>query len=263
MLGIFDSGLGGLTVLRHVRAALPLEDIVYLADQANVPYGDKTIEVLERLTRDNVAMLESVGVDAIVMGCNTTCAVAAKRGWPAARVPILDFISAAADEVVATGARRIGVLATSATAASGAYGDAIRARAPDARVFEVGAPALVPLVESGTLAGPIARAAVADALAPFVEPLDTLVLACTHYPWLRTHFTALLPAEVRLIDPARAQGACAAAYVRTRGGARGTGQTRFLTTGPLPAFRHALIETFAAVGAGDRVEVATPVAAGA
>ncbi|MBD5654764.1 MAG: aspartate/glutamate racemase family protein, partial [Candidatus Eremiobacteraeota bacterium] len=96
MLGIFDSGLGGLTVLRHVRARLPNEDIVYLADQAHVPYGDRNEDDLVQLLAHNVAILESDGVDVIVMGCNTTCAVAAVRGWPAARVPILDLIAAAA-----------------------------------------------------------------------------------------------------------------------------------------------------------------------
>jgi len=261
ILGIFDSGLGGLTVLRHVRAQIPNEDIVYLADQAQVPYGDKALDVLEHLTRNNVAMLEDAGVDAIVMGCNTSCAVAAKRGWPPSRVPILDLIVAAADTVVATGGRRIGVLATSATASSGAYGAAIRARASDRDVQEVGAPALVPLVEAGLLTGPVARAAVAAALARLIAPLDTLVLACTHYPLLEAHFTALLPAEVRIVDPAAAQAARAAAFVRARGGERGRGDTLFLTTGALPAYRRALIETFAVVRPRDTIGLATPVPA--
>ncbi|GAC1305153.1 MAG: glutamate racemase [Vulcanimicrobiaceae bacterium] len=227
-----------------------------------MPYGDKTPDAIERLTRDNVAMLEAASVDASGMGSNTSCAGAETRGWPPSRVPILDFIAAAADAVVASGGRRIGVLATNATAASGAYGAAIRARASDARVWEFGAPALVPLVEAGTLSGPVARAAVASALAPFGAPLDTLVLACTHYPWLAPHFAALLPAEVRLLDPALAQARCAAAYVAARGGERGTGRTLFLTTGTLAAFRHALVETFAVVRPGDRVDVAAPVTAG-
>lgn len=257
MLGLFDSGLGGLTVLRHVRALVPNEDLVYLADQANVPYGDKPPEALERLTRENVAMLEVAEVDAIVMGCNTTCAVAAKRGWPASRVPILDLIEAAADAVVATGARRIGVLATNATATSGAYGAAIRKRTPEAIVYEVGAPALVPLVEAGTLAGPVARAAVAEALAPLAAPIDTLVLACTHFPLLEAHFAALLPTGVRVLDPAVAQAARAAEFVRARGGERGRGTTRFLTTGSLAPFRHALAETFAVSRPGDTVGTAS------
>ncbi|GAC1348753.1 MAG: glutamate racemase [Vulcanimicrobiaceae bacterium] len=248
-------------MLRHVREQLPDEDVVYLADQAHVPYGDRSPDDLERLTRDNVAMLEAAGVDAIVMGCNTSCAVAARRGWPPTRVPILDLIVAAAEDVVGTGARRIGVLATTATASSGAYGAAIRALAADADVWEAGAPALVPLVEAGTLTGPVARAAVADALALFRAPLDTLVLACTHYPLLAAHFAALLPPAVRIVDPAVAQAARAAAFVRSRDNRRGRGRTRFLTTGPLPPFRHALVETFAVVRPSDTVDVATPVGA--
>jgi len=238
---------------------LPDQDVVYLADQAHVPYGDKSPEAIVALTRDNVAMLEAAGVDAIVMGCNTTCAVAAKHGWPPSRVPILDLIVAAADDVVATGARRIGIIATNATASSGAYGDAIRARANDAVVQEVGAPALVPLVEAGILTGPAARAAVAAALDPFLVPLDTLVLGCTHYPLLETHFAALLPPDVRVIDPALAQTARAAAFVRSNANLGGSGRTRFLTTGSLGAFRHALIETLAVVREGDSVDSAAPV----
>lgn len=261
MLGIFDSGLGGLTVLRHVRALVPHEEIVYLADQAHVPYGDKSMDTLERLTRDNVAMLEAAGVDGIVMGCNTSCAVAAKRGWPGSRVPILDLIEAAADAVVASGARRIGILATTATAASGAYGNAIRRRAAEATVWEVDAPALVPLVEAGTVTGPIAREAVEEALARFAAPLELLVLACTHYPLLEAHFATLLSPAVRILDPAVAQAARAADFVHARGGEPGSGRTRFLTTGPLAAYRHALVETFAVVRSGDTVDVAAPVGA--
>jgi len=226
-----------------------------------VPYGDKTADVLERLTRGNVAMLEAAGVAAIVMGCNTSCAVAAERGWPPSRVPILDLIVAAADAVGATAARRIGVIATAATASCGAYGAAIRARSPYAVVQEVAAPALVPLVEAGTLTGPLARAAVAAALAPLRPPLDTLVLGCTHYPLLQAHFAACLPPEVRIVDPAVAQAARAAAFAHARGDERGRGRTHFLTTGELPAYRRALIETFAVVRPGDTVDAATPAVA--
>ncbi|MBD5606605.1 MAG: aspartate/glutamate racemase family protein, partial [Candidatus Eremiobacteraeota bacterium] len=108
----------------RVRALLPHEDIVFLADQAHVPYGDRRADDLEALLARNVAYLAEAGVDAIVMGCNTTCAVAAERGWPDAGRPILDLIAAAADAVADSGARRVGVLATTATARSGAYGAA-------------------------------------------------------------------------------------------------------------------------------------------
>lgn len=222
-----------------MRALLPHEDVVYLADQAHVPYGDRDQDDVARLAAANVAVLEAAGVDAIVMGCNTSCAVGRERGWPSARVPLLDLIAAAADDVAARAPLRIGVVATAATAATGAYGKAIRARLATAVVQEIAAPALVPLVEAGTVRGLVARAAVRDALAPLLKPLDALVLACTHYPLLTEHFAALLPG-VTLVDPAVAQAARAAAYVRARGGPSARGHTRFLTTGPQESYRQAL-----------------------
>jgi glutamate racemase len=239
ILGIFDSGLGGLTVVRRVRALLPHVDIVFLADQAHVPYGDRTADDLAGLLAQNVAYLTAAGADAIVMGCNTTCAVAAERGWPDAGMPILDLIDAAAEAVVVSGARRVGVLATAATTRSGAYGNAIRARDPATYVEELAAPRLVPLVEAGTLSGPLARDAVADAVAGF-SSIDALVLACTHYPLLDDEFAAVLGANVVRIDPAVAQAERAAAFVRNHGGDTGTGRTRYVTTGALAPFERAL-----------------------
>jgi glutamate racemase len=246
--------------LRHLRARLPSEDIVYLADQAHVPYGERSEDDLARLLSRNVAILEGEGVDAIVMGCNTTCAVASRRGWPRTRIPILDLIAAAAAEIAALGAVRVGVLGTSATIRSGAYGAAIRALAPGARVREVAAPRLVPLVEAGLTAGPAAHAAVLEALAPFGVPfeatLDVLVLACTHYPLLDAVFGDVLGRKIRRIDPARAQAERAAAWVATahRAAQRGTGTTRYLTTGSLEPYRDSLAEI---VGIGPSDTVAT------
>jgi glutamate racemase len=253
MLGIFDSGLGGLTVLRHLRARLPGEDVVYFADQAHVPYGDRDDADLARLLEANVASLRAAGADAIVMGCNTSCAVAARRGWPEAGIPILDIIAAAADATAASGARRIGVVATTATARSGAYGSALRARDATLDVQEVGAPELVPLVEAGTTSGPVALAAVREALAAFVRPLDAVVLACTHYPLLDDAFAEVLGPGVLRVDPALAQAERAAALVRARAFAPGRGRTRYLTTGALAPFRRALERIVGPLGPHDEV----------
>ncbi len=239
ILGIFDSGLGGLTVVRRVRALLPSVDIVFLADQANVPYGDRTTDDLAGLLAQNVAYLAAAGADAIVMGCNTTCAVAAERGWPDAGIPVLDLIDAAAEAVAVSGARRVGVLATAATTRSGAYGNAIRARDAGIHVEELAAPRLVPLVEAGTLSGPLAREAVVDAVAGF-SAIDALVLACTHYPLLDDEFAAILGANVVRIDPAVAQAERAAAFARNHSGDMGTGRARYATTGALGPFERAL-----------------------
>lgn len=243
-------------MLRHVRALLPAEDIVYLADQAHVPYGDREEDDLVALLAHNVALLEAEGVDAVVMGCNTTCAVAALRGWPNAGVEIFDLIAAAAHDVAASGATRVGVIGTAATVRFGAYGAAIRALAPQVLVQEVAAPRLVPLVEAGLTRGAAARAAVLEAVAPFRLPLDALVLACTHYPLLEAIFTAALGPAVRLIDPARTQAERALRFRNARSGRAtkvGRGSTRFLTTGSLETYRESLLEI---VGLGPRDSVA-------
>lgn len=232
---------------------MPREDIVYLADQAHVPYGNRDEADLVRLAAANVASLEAVGVDAIVMGCNTSCAIAAKFGWPRSSVQILDLIDAAAGDVAAREPTRIGVIATAATTATGAYGNAIRARLPRAVVQEIAAPALVPLVEAGVVRGPVARDAVRAALVPLVGPVDTVVLACTHYPLLAEHFSEALPG-VTLVDPAVAQAVRTVALVRSRTGPdAGRGYTRYLTTGDEASYRYALVDTFAILRPGDEV----------
>jgi glutamate racemase len=240
--------------LREVRARLRREDIVYFADQAHVPYGDRTHGELRMFLAHNLAFLESRGVDAVVMGCNTSCAIAARYGWPATRMRIFDLIDAAAEVVVASNARRVGVIATTATATSGAYGAAIRSRAPAVEVQEVAAPALVPLVEAGAVEGPIARAAVAAACANFELPLDALVLACTHYPLLDAHFAAVFGENVRRVDPALAQAEYAVTFAAQRGGELGTGRTLYVTSGELEPFKKAVASTCGPLGPNDLIE---------
>ena len=232
---------------------------MYLADRAHVPYGDRSYEDLAQLLRTNVEYLRAAGVSAIVMGCNTSCAVAAKFGYPPASIPIFDLIDAAAVSVAASGAQRIGVVATAATIRSGAYGEAIRRIGPQLHVQEVAAPALVPLVEAGNLTGPEPRAAIAAAHAAFDAPLDALVLACTHYPLLDAHFAEIFGPGVARIDPAEAQADRAAAYARSEGLAGG-GRTRYLTTGSLEPFRRALEALTGPLGPTDEVTALRPVA---
>jgi glutamate racemase len=237
MLGIFDSGLGGLTVVRRLREMLPHEDMVFFADQAHVPFGDKSDEELRGYLGAAFAYLEKQNVDAIVMGCNTSCAVAARFGYPSACVPILDLIEAAAQAVVASEVSRVGVLATSATVRMGAYGNAIRRLAPRVAVEEIAAPALVPLVEAGQLSGRDVRAAVTEACGRFQGALDALVLACTHFPLLDAEFAQVLGEGVIRMDPSLAQAKRAAAFVRKRNGSMGAGRVRYVTSGDLAAFR--------------------------
>ena len=237
MLGLFDSGLGGLTVVRRVRELLPRHDLLFFADQAHVPYGERSAGDLQRLLAHNLAYLDAAGADAIVMACNTSCATAATLGWPATRALVLDLIESAAIAVEHSGYRNIGVIATTFTARSGAYGRKIRERVPHARVTELGAPALVPIVESGEAGTARAAAAVARVCAGLPDDVEAVVLACTHYPLLDEHFAAVLGGGVSRVDPALVQAARISQLASDRGFAPGEGLTRYVTNGDLDAFR--------------------------
>ncbi|MGH7660117.1 MAG: glutamate racemase [Vulcanimicrobiaceae bacterium] len=236
MLGVFDSGLGGLTVVRQLQRRLPKHDILYLADQAHVPYGDRSPEDLQQYLHENIGYLNERSATPIVVACNTSCAVAMERGWPQSDAPILNLIQNAAEAVAALGARRIGVIATTVTAKSGAYGRALRERIHGAHVDEVPAPALVPLVEAGRYNGRAVRAAVEEACAPFPRDLEVVIYGCTHYPILDAHFAAVLGPEVVRLDPAIAQADATVRFVEDNRIAGASGATHYVTTGDRLAF---------------------------
>ncbi len=237
MIGLFDSGLGGLTVVRRVRERLPRADLLFFADQAHVPYGERAPDELDRLMRSNVAWLDARNVDAIVVACNTSCAVADAYGWPQTHAEIFDLIDSATIALQRASARRIGVVATSATVRSGAYGRRIRNAIADAEVWEVAAPALVPLVEAGRITGDEPRVAVAEVCAQLPDDLDAVVLACTHYPVLAEHFGGALGVDVLQIDPALIHAERVAALIDREGGGEGSGTTRYVTNGDVALFR--------------------------
>jgi glutamate racemase len=233
VIGVYDSGLGGLTVLAALRTAGITADAVYFADQAHVPYGDKTDAELHALLAANLAWLRDRGAGAVVMGCNTSCAVAARLGWPDVAVPhgIADLIVNGAQAFAGSTYARVAVIATVATVRSGAYGNAIRAIAPHVDVLEVAAPALVPLVEAGASESDDARAAVDAVVAGLPADIDAIVYGCTHYPLLDAHFARALPQAAR-IDPAVQQ----ARAVARLGLASGTSRTAYVTNGDVAAF---------------------------
>jgi glutamate racemase len=240
MLGVFDSGLGGLTVLRRVRELLPLHDLLYFADQANVPYGDRTPGELLELTESNLRRLNAAGAQAIIMACNTSCATALEFGWPKSDAPVLDLIQSAAIAVREGGYTNVGIIATAATARSGAYAITIGEESPGTHVTEIAAPALVPLVEAGVLSGAQPRAAVAEVCAKLPSGVQAVVLACTHYPLLEQHFRAVLPRDVTIVDPARRHAERAARLVADLDIRPGTGATFCMTSGKLEQFREHL-----------------------
>ena len=199
-IGLFDSGLGGLTVLHRLRSRQPTESLLYLADTARFPYGGRTTAELRTIAVEVAAWMRRQGIKALLTACNTTNAVAIAELQRHAGVPVVGLISAAAAVVDSAS---VGVLATAATVASGAYGQAIRHRRGDARVVEVACPDLVPLIETGDLDSPELMAAAKRYLTPLLEQgVDTIVLGCTHYPLLTPQLQQLLPPGVRLLDPA-------------------------------------------------------------
>jgi glutamate racemase len=236
MIGLFDSGLGGLTVIQCIRERLPGADIVFFADQAHVPYGDREPEDLFALLRANLAWLDEANVDAIVMACNTSCAIAERYGWPSTRAPVLDLIDSAATAVQRAGYRRLGVVATVATVSAGSYGRTLRSAVPGAEVWEVAAPRLVPMIEAGRVAGDEARSAVDAVCRELPEDLDAVIYGCTHYPVLSGHFRAALGKRIALIDPAVMQAERAAALLRDREPLEESGTTRYVTSGDPAAF---------------------------
>jgi glutamate racemase len=237
VIGVFDSGLGGLTVVRRIRERLPESDIVFLADQAHVPYGDRANDDLYRLLDANLAWLDGHGAEAIVMGCNTSCAIADAFGWPTTRAEVFDLIDSATIALQHVGAKRIGVVATAATVRSGAYGRRIRNAIHESEVWEVAAPALVPLVEAGKTDTAEAQEAV-DAVCAHLPPgLDAVVLACTHYPLLDASFAHALGDRVLRIDPAFVQAQRVADYVERNVVAEEDGTIRYVTSGAFEPFR--------------------------
>jgi glutamate racemase len=225
-IGIFDSGVGGLTVLRAVRERLPGEHLVYLGDTARVPYGNKSPATVERYAVEDAQFLLNQGVKMIVVACNTASALAA----PALRaqfpdLPVLGMIGPGARAAVAaTKNRRIGVIATSATIGSGAYTQRIRETLLEAGDHEPvhitgkACPLFVPLVEEGETDSEITRLVAAKYLRELrLEGIDTLVLGCTHYPLLRKVIAETLGPEVTLVDSADAAAAETAQLLGDRG----------------------------------------------
>lgn len=201
-IGIFDSGIGGLTVARALYERLPQESTVYFGDTARVPYGPKSPETVRRYSLEILDWLLTQGVKAVVIACNTSTAHALETLQAASPVPVIGVIEPGARAAAAaSGAGPIGVIGTAGTIASNAYARAIRRRRPDARVEQVACPMFVPLVEEGWFEHPAA-----DLIArEYLEPLrrtgaDTLVLGCTHYPLLKPLLQRVMGAEVRLID---------------------------------------------------------------
>jgi glutamate racemase len=215
-IGIFDSGIGGLTVVRAVYECLPDESTVYFGDTARVPYGPKSPETVRRYSLEILEWLLQQGVKAVVIACNTSTAHALETLQAQSPVPVIGVIEPGARAAAAAStAGPIGVIGTAGTIASNAYARAIHRVRADARVEQQACPLFVPLVEEGWFEHPAAELIAQEYLAPLRRArADTLVLGCTHYPLLRPLLQRVMGEDVRLIDSGEETAAAVAEALR-------------------------------------------------
>jgi glutamate racemase len=205
-IGVFDSGIGGLTVFRALAAHLPAEQILYLGDTARVPYGTKSRETVTRYTRECARFLLHRKIKMLVVACNTASALALPSLEQEISVPILGVLQPGAERACALSrAGKIAVIGTDATIRSGAYAAAIRALRPDAEVVSLACPLFVPLAEEGWVEGEVTRLVAEKYLSQLHgKDVDVLVLGCTHYPLLKGVLAQVLGPAIRLVDSAQA-----------------------------------------------------------
>lgn len=204
-IGVFDSGVGGLSVLKHIRSQLPRHELLYVADSGHVPYGDKSPDYIRARAQVLTEYLLGKGAAAIVIACNTATAAAATYLRERFNVPIIGMEPAVKPAVNATRSRIVGVLATVGTLESARFAALLEQYAGDVEIVTQACPGLVEKVEAGDLDGPETRALVARYTQPLLaRGADTLVLGCTHYPFLRPLIAASAGPEVRLIDTGEA-----------------------------------------------------------
>ena len=218
-IGIFDSGIGGLTVARAVFEQLPRESTVYFGDTARVPYGPKSPETVRRYSLEILRWLLEQRVKAVVIACNTSTAHALETLQAESPVPVIGVIEPGAKAAAAeANGRPIGVIGTAGTIASNAYAKAIRRVRPDAAVEQKACPLFVPLVEEGWFEHPAADLIAKEYLGPLgAAGVGSLVLGCTHYPLLRPLLQRVMGPDVRLIDSGEETARAVAAVLRERG----------------------------------------------
>ncbi len=203
-LGVFDSGVGGLTVVRALRELLPNESIVYLGDTARVPYGSKSPDTIRRFSVEDTQFLVGQGVKAVVVACNTATAHALPLLQSTFRVPVVGVLEPGVEATLADPrCERVGIIGTAGTIRSSAYQYALAMRKPGLQIHATATPLLVPFIEEGWTGHAALKAVLQEYLKPLLaKGVDTLVLGCTHYPLLMPQLQKLLGRKVRLVDSA-------------------------------------------------------------
>jgi glutamate racemase len=241
-VGVFDSGVGGLTVLHECLVTMPHEDFVYLGDHARLPYGPRPLEEVRRFALEIGGFLERQGVKLVVNACNTATSAAQPQLQEQLGVPVVGVITPEAHAAVqATRNRRIGLMATEGTVAAGRYAELVHALDAGAQFVPVACPRLVPLIESDDPFGAETTEAVREYAAPLKEAgVDTVILGCTHYPLVRPVFQRVFGRDVTLVFSAEETAREVAETLARKGyenDASREGSYRFLTTGDTEAFR--------------------------
>lgn len=203
-IGVFDSGVGGLTVLQEIYRQLPHESVLYFGDTARVPYGNRQPSEIIQFVREILTMMAKRQVKMAIMACSTGSALALDIVRDEFDFPIVGVVKPGAKAAVAAG-QRIGVIATQATVKSRAYGLEMRRRKPDIQVWEVACPQFVPLIEQNKIHAPETLEIAREYLQPLIDAnIDTLVFGCTHYPHLRPVFEQIMPPGINYVNPAEA-----------------------------------------------------------
>jgi glutamate racemase len=233
-IGIFDSGVGGLTVLHAVLGALPHEHLIYLGDTGRYPYGSRSAEIVTRYALESADFLVERRLKLLVIACNTATAAALETLRAHVPVPVIGVVDPGARAAVrVTRNGRVGVIGTEAVIGSGAYTRALRAQRPSLELFTRACPLFVPLAEEGWTDGPVARTVAETYLGSLARSgIDTLILGCTHYPLLKPLIAEVMGPDVTLVDSAEETAREVAARLEADDGARpvGPGSTSFFVT---------------------------------
>jgi glutamate racemase len=202
-IGVFDSGIGGLTVYNALKEKMPREKVIYLGDTARLPYGTKSAATIIKFSEDDARFLLDRNVKVIVIACNSASSYAVTPLQEKLDIPVLGVIEPGAEAAVKESKNCIGVIGTTATISSGAYEKSILVRKPEAKIIAKDCPLFVPLVEEGWINHEVTRLVAAEYLLPLKEKgIDSLVLGCTHYPVLKGVISDVLGNSIRLIDSA-------------------------------------------------------------
>jgi glutamate racemase len=238
-VGVFDSGFGGLTVLRELRSRLPYADFLYFGDSAHLPYGAKSVRTVAKYAIASARFLEDRGIELLVVACNTATALALDDIRAAVKVPVVGVVEPGAERAARISkSRRVAVIATEATVASHAYHRALQDLGLDAT--EKACPLFVPLVEEGWVEHPVteqvAHIYIDDVFRDGARDADVLLLGCTHYPLIRPLLRRIAPRHVEIVDSAESTAVCVTAMLRSNA-ADGAGALRCYATDSVEKFR--------------------------